>query len=53
MGDYPYAGEVLGEIRLGETPLRAHGIAPGGQKGLKLVQHRAEEVDQIRANLGG
>ncbi len=53
MGDYPYAGEVLRENRLGEAPLRAHGIALGGQKGLKAVQHRAEEVDQIRANLGG
>ena len=37
MGDYPYAHKVLGEIRLGETLLRAHGIAPSGQKGLKEV----------------
>ena len=53
MGDYSYTSEVLGEIRLREAPLRAHGIAPDEQKGLKVVQHRTEKVGQIRANLGG
>ena len=42
MGDYTHASEALGETRLLEAPLRTHGMAPDGQKWLKVVQHRAE-----------